>query len=70
VAELLGIRDLSRGDFLALAGFALSRLDHVRQGGEHFTWLGQRFEVARMEGRRIDKVLVQPVPEGGNAANE
>ena len=70
VAELLGIRDWSRGDFLTLAGFVLSRLDHVPQGGEHFTWSGQRFEVARMEGRRIDKVLVQPVAEGRNPAQE
>jgi putative hemolysin len=64
VAELLGLRDLSRGDFLTLAGFVLFRLDHVPQAGEHFTWLGWRFEVVRMEGRRIDKVLVQRVPEG------
>ena len=70
VAELLGLRDLSRGDFLTLAGFVLFRLDHVPQAGEHFTWSGRRFEVARMEGRRIDKVLVQPAPEGQQAAQE
>jgi putative hemolysin len=64
VAELLGIPELSRGDFLTLAGFVLFRLDHVPQTGEHFTWLGRRFEVARMEGRRIDQVLVQPAPDG------
>lgn len=63
VAELLGLPDLSRGDFLTLAGFVLFRLDHVPQSGEHFIWSGRRFEVARMEGRRIDKVLVQPVPQ-------
>jgi putative hemolysin len=63
VAELLRIPDLSRGDFLTLAGFVLFRLDHVPQTGEHFTWLGRQFEVVRMEGRRIDKVLVQLAPE-------
>jgi magnesium and cobalt exporter, CNNM family len=63
VAELLGIPDLARGDFLTLAGFVLIRLDHVPQAGEHFTWLRQRFEVARMEGRRVDKVLVRPALE-------
>ena len=62
-AELLGLPDLSRGDFLTLAGFVLFRLDHVPQRGEHFTWSGRRFEVARMEGRRIDKVLVRPARE-------
>jgi len=70
VADLLGIRDLSRGDFLTLAGFVLFRLDHVPQTGEHFTWLGQRFEVVRMEGRRIDKVLVQPAPGGRQPVQE
>jgi putative hemolysin len=63
VAELLGIPELSRGEFLTLAGFVLFRLDHVPQTGEHFTWLGRRFEVARMEGRRVDKVLVRLAPD-------
>lgn len=67
-AELLGLPDLSRGDFLTLAGFVLFRLDHVPQAGEHFTWSGRRFEVARMEGRQIDKVLVQPAAEGRQTA--
>jgi putative hemolysin len=70
VAELLGIRDLSSGDFLTLAGFVLFRLDHVPQTGEHFTWLGRRFEVVQMEGRRIGKVLVQLAPEVKQAAQE
>jgi putative hemolysin len=70
VAELLAIRDLSRGDFLTLAGFVLFHLDHVPQTGEYFTWLGRRFEVVRMEGRRIDKVHVQLVPEVRQAVQE
>jgi magnesium and cobalt exporter, CNNM family len=67
-AECLGIPDLSRGDFLTLAGFVLFRLDHVPKAGEHFTWSGRRFEVFQMEGRRIDKVLVQPVSQESPAA--
>jgi len=63
VSELLGLRDLSRGDALTLAGFVLARLDHVPKAGEHFTWSGWRFEVVRMEGRRIDKVCAQPAPK-------
>jgi putative hemolysin len=62
-AEYLRIPDLCRGDFLTLAGFVLSRLDHVPKTGEHFIWSGRRFEVFHMEGRRIDKVLVQPVSQ-------
>ena len=67
VAELLGIGDLSRGEFLTLAGFMLFRLDRVPKAGDHFIWSGRRFEVFRMEGRRIDKVLVQVVADGVGA---
>lgn len=66
VADLLELRDLARGDFLTLAGFALFRFDHVPQTGEQFTWSGWRFEVARMDGRRIAKILVRPAPEDGH----
>jgi putative hemolysin len=38
----------------------LSQLAHVPQIGEHFHWSGWRFEVVDMDGRRIDRVLVQP----------
>jgi len=66
-AEYLDIPDLSRGDFLTLAGFVLFRLDHVPKAGEHFMWSGRRFEVFQMEGRRIDKVLVQPASQNSPA---
>ncbi len=62
-AECLEIPDLSRGDFLTLAGFVLFRLDHVPKAGEYFIWSGRRFEVFQMEGRRIDKVLVGPASQ-------
>ena len=66
-AERLEIPELSRGDFLTLAGFVLFRLDHVPKAGEHFIWSGRRFEVFQMEGRRIDKVLVQPASQSSPA---
>ena len=66
-AECLEIPDLSRGDFLTLAGFVLFRLDHVPKAGEHFIWSGRRFEVFQMEGRRIDKVLVGPASQESSA---
>ena len=58
---LLGLSGLHEtGDFHTLAGFVLSQLAHVPQIGEHFHWSGWRFEVVDMDGRRIDRVLVQP----------
>ena len=56
---------MSRGDFLTLAGFVLFHLDHVPQAAEHFILSGRRFEVALMDGRRIDKVRVALAPNGG-----
>ncbi|HBZ71203.1 MAG TPA: hypothetical protein DEP35_16330 [Deltaproteobacteria bacterium] len=48
------------GDFVTLAGFMLAQLGHVPKTGDEFVWDGWRFQVLRMEGRRIDKALVRP----------
>jgi putative hemolysin len=60
---MLHIRELpeeASGDYTTLAGFVLLNLGHIPKTGEHFEWDGFRFEVMDMDGRRIDKVLVQP----------
>lgn len=58
--SLIGLKGLKgEGDFHTLAGFVLSRIGHVPVAAEHFTWQGMRFEVVDMDGRRIDKVLIQ-----------
>jgi len=48
------------GDFVTLAGFVLAHLGHVPETGEEFARDGWRFRVVEMDGRRIDKVLVEP----------
>jgi putative hemolysin len=45
-------------DYNTLAGFALSRFGHLPVAGESFEFGGWRFEVADMDGRRIDKLIV------------
>lgn len=56
--ERLGIRDRKLdGDFHTAAGFVLSRLGHLPDVGEQFSWGGWRFEVVDMDGHRIDKLL-------------
>ncbi len=59
-----GIRGLvdPEGEYSTVAGFVLWRLGHLPEAGESFTAEGCRFEVVDMDGRRIDKVLVQPLP--------
>ena len=51
------------GDFQTVAGLALLRFGHLPQTGETFTFKGYRYEVVDMDGRRIDKLLVTPMPE-------
>ena len=52
-------------EYTTLAGFVLSQLGHIPSAGEKFTWRNWRFEVVDLDGRRIDKVLAMPVPNGG-----
>jgi putative hemolysin len=47
-------------DYHTLAGFVLSLAGEVPRTGESFTYQGFRFEVADMDGNRIDKILIHP----------
>jgi len=49
----------SGDDYTTLAGFVLAQLGHLPATGESFRWRGMRFEVVDMDGRRIDKLLIQ-----------
>src|SRR6266567_2994054 len=62
--DILHIRELpeeTRGAYNTLAGFVLLELGRVPVAADHFEWDRFRFEVVDMDGRRIDKVLVQPL---------
>ncbi len=52
--------------FETLAGFMLSRLGKIPQGGETVEFDGRRFTVVSMAGHRIEKVTVE-VSEGVNS---
>jgi putative hemolysin len=71
-AESLGDRlALDYGEdreFATAAGFALSVLKHLPEEGEVFTHQGWRFEIVDMDGRKIDKLLVQQNATPGAAA--
>jgi putative hemolysin len=60
MSDLHGFRKLPDGDFVTHAGFVLAQLGHIPKAGDRFVWDGWRFRVVEMEGRRIDKVLVEP----------
>lgn len=64
VAEVFDLleEDLPQGDFQTLAGFVLHSLGRIPAMAESFEHGSHRFEVIDMDGRRVDRILVQKVP--------
>ncbi|MDX1614945.1 MAG: hemolysin family protein [Candidatus Promineifilaceae bacterium] len=57
------IRNLPGEDsYQTLGGFVVFMLGAVPLPGQHFGWGGFRFEVADMDGKRVDKVIVDQAP--------
>lgn len=46
-------------EFDTLAGFVLDLIEHIPEVGEVFEWRHFIFEIADMDGQRIDKILVR-----------
>ncbi|MCU0976135.1 MAG: hemolysin family protein [Steroidobacteraceae bacterium] len=60
--RLLERDDMASGDdYTTVAGFVLAQLGRLPATAESFVWKDLRFEVVDMDGRRIDKLLVQHV---------
>jgi putative hemolysin len=59
MAERLGIRLDEARDYATAAGHALHILRRLPVEGEFFSDQGWRFEIVDMDGRKIDKMLVQ-----------
>lgn len=58
-----GIRTMpSEGAYQTLGGFMVLMLGSVPMAGDSFEWEGMRFEVADMDGNRVDKVLIELLP--------
>jgi putative hemolysin len=58
--KLLQPKSPPSGDFVTLAGFALSQLSHLPRRGEHFTWDEWDFQIAEVDRNRIGRLLVRP----------
>ena len=60
--EAFGINRMLESDhYNTLGGFVMFRLGKIPRAGESFVWGDYRFEVADMDGRRVDKVLLEKV---------
>ncbi|HWL46565.1 MAG TPA: hemolysin family protein [Sphingomonadaceae bacterium] len=65
MADRLGIGLPEDRDYATVAGFALAALRHLPKTGESFEAQGWRFEIADMDGRKIDKLIatmLEPPP--------
>jgi putative hemolysin len=51
--------------FNTLGGFALHIIKDIPTTGEYFSWQEYRFEIIDMDKSRIDKILVQHIPDEG-----
>ena len=70
LVALLGFVLPEDREYATAAGFVLSVLKKLPQEGEVFEMEGWRFEVVDMDGRRIDKLLVQRLERPEDEAGE
>jgi len=65
--QVLGISRLpdEHMDFHTLGGYLMARLNRVPMEADRITAGDYRFEVVKMDGRRVDRVLVSPVKSRG-----
>jgi putative hemolysin len=69
--DRLDLKDLpeeDRGRYNTLAGMIMLLLGRLPGTADHVEWEGWRFEVVDMDGKRVDKVLVERLPETGEAS--
>jgi putative hemolysin len=61
MADRLGFDLPDNRDYETVAGFVLEHFRHLPETGETFTLKRWKFEIADMDGRKVDKVLAMPV---------
>lgn len=62
--------DEASSNFHTLGGFVMYTLGHIPKSGECFEAGGLRFEVMDMDGPRVDKVLVIPLPSAPSSPTD
>ena len=63
--ELKELPEEDRGRYNTLAGMIMLLLGRLPHTADAVEWAGWRFEVVDLDGKRVDKVLVSPVPHSG-----
>jgi putative hemolysin len=67
VKQVLGVAHLpgEDADFHTLGGYLMARLNRVPMKADCVAAAGFTFEIVEMDGRRVDRVLIAPVPPAG-----
>ncbi len=60
--EMKETSETQEGNYQTLGGLMITHLGRIPTSTDHFEWSGLRFEVMDMDGNRVDKVLVMPIP--------
>ncbi len=61
--DLMKLRQMpGESDYDTIGGFVLMQLQRIPKTADYFEWNGLRFEVVDMDGKRIDKLLVDGKP--------
>jgi putative hemolysin len=61
----------SEAEYRTAGGFAVTQFGRIPAEGDHFEWGGWRFEVAEMDRRRVDKIVVlRPVAQAAPRPGE
>lgn len=58
------------GRYHTLAGFVMHVLERIPREADRFEWQGFGFEVVDMDGKRVDKLLVTPIPRRQRLDNQ
>ncbi len=61
ILELDDLPEENHAGFQTLGGFMMNQMGEIPTAGQYFEWEGFHFEVMDMDGRRVDKVLVQRI---------
>ncbi len=61
--HIRSLPDEKEAGFRSVGGFIMTALKRIPSTGDHYECCGYRFEVVDMDGLRVDKVLVQTIPE-------
>ena len=65
--EMKEVPEEERGRYNTLAGMVMLLLGRLPATGDSVEWDGWRFEVVDLDGKRVDKLLVQRLGEQGEA---